>query len=105
MHRTRAVTRRGCTPTRTSVHAVLEVRMSRSVAIVAVTATLLAGCALPATLTHIASSGDEPLAAVHRFSVLHYFTGPPDGSWPNVGRLVFDNAGNLYGATNIGGSG
>jgi hypothetical protein len=79
--------------------------MSRSVAIVALTATLLAGCALPATLTHIASSGDEPLAAVHRFSVLHYFTGPPDGSWPNVGRLVFDNAGNLYGATNIGGSG
>jgi len=70
-----------------------------------VAAAMLAGCALPETLTSSVSDGGTPLAAAHRFSVLHYFTGPPDGSWPNVGRLVFDKAGNLYGATNIGGSG
>ena len=79
--------------------------MSRSLAIVAATATLLAACALPATLTPIASSGGEPAAAARRFSVLHFFTGPPDGSWPTVGHPVLDKGGNLYGATNLGGSG
>lgn len=65
----------------------------------------MAGCALPTSLTAIASNGGDPLAAAHRFSVLHFFTGPQDGSWPNLGRLVLDRAGNLYGATILGGSG
>ena len=73
--------------------------------IVAATAALAAGCALPPSATPIASSGGESLAVAHRFSVLHFFTGPRDGSWPNLGRLVFDKAGNLYGATILGGSG
>jgi hypothetical protein len=77
----------------------------RSVAILAATATLLAGCALPPTEAPIVSSGGQPLATAHRFSLLHSFTGPPDGGWPTIGRLVFDKAGNLYGATNLGGSG
>jgi uncharacterized repeat protein (TIGR03803 family) len=38
------------------------------------------------------------------FGLLHTFTGPPDGEFP-TSRLVFDQAGNLYGTTQIGGSG
>lgn len=78
---------------------------NRSLPIVAATAALVAGCAFPATLMPTASSGDQPLAAARRFSALHFFTGPPDGNWPNAGRLVFDSVGNLYGATILGGSG
>ena len=80
-------------------------RASRSLTIVAATAALMAGCAAPASLTPGISSGGQPLTAARRFSALHFFTGPPDGSWPNAGRLVFDKAGNLYGATILGGSG
>lgn len=76
-----------------------------SLTIVAATAALVAGCALPTSLTAIASDGGDPLAAAHRLAVLHFFTGPQDGSWPNIGRLAFDRAGNLYGATILGGSG
>jgi uncharacterized repeat protein (TIGR03803 family) len=35
-------------------------------------------------------------------SVLHYFAGDPDGALPIAG-LIFDQAGNLYGATTSGG--
>jgi len=38
------------------------------------------------------------------FVLLHTFTGPPDGEFP-AGHLVFDDAGNLYGTSQIGGSG
>ncbi len=37
-------------------------------------------------------------------SVLHNFSGPPDGEWP-VGGLVRDAAGNFYGTTSAGGTG
>ena len=37
-------------------------------------------------------------------SLLHTFTGPPDGDLP-ASRLVFDNAGDLYGSTQNGGTG
>ena len=36
--------------------------------------------------------------------ILYSFTGGSDGSYPTAG-LIFDNAGNLYGATNAGGTG
>ena len=36
-------------------------------------------------------------------TVLHSFTGPPDGNWP-LGSLILDAAGNLYGTTSWGGS-
>jgi len=37
-------------------------------------------------------------------TILHRFSGGPDGSVP-YSTLVFDSAGNLYGTTNLGGSG
>jgi uncharacterized repeat protein (TIGR03803 family) len=44
------------------------------------------------------------LVSAQRFSVIHYFAGPPaDGSFPE-GSLVADPAGNLYGTTSSGGS-
>lgn len=70
-----------------------------------VAATALAGCANSASTMPIVSSKGVPFAASGRFSILHFFTGPPDGSWPDEGRLVFDKAGNVYGATYTGGSG
>jgi len=42
------------------------------------------------------------LDAQGNYSVLHSFTGPPDGSTP-YGTLVMDSAGNLYGTTEKGG--
>jgi uncharacterized repeat protein (TIGR03803 family) len=38
------------------------------------------------------------------FTVLHSFGEPPDGASPAEGSLVQDNAGNLYGATELGGT-
>lgn len=68
---------------------------------------LLAGCSgiarLPAT--HEVMVQSQHASAPLRETVLHFFSGPPDGTLPNVGRLVFDRFGNLYGATNTGGSG
>jgi len=37
-------------------------------------------------------------------TVLYSFAGPPDGSGPGLGDLIFDQAGNIYGATMNGGS-
>jgi uncharacterized repeat protein (TIGR03803 family) len=36
-------------------------------------------------------------------TVLHTFTGVPDGAVPWVGALISDSAGNLYGTTSAGG--
>jgi uncharacterized repeat protein (TIGR03803 family) len=46
----------------------------------------------------------EPSSDGWREQVLHAFIGKPDGASPN-GRLLFDAAGNLYGATGVGGVG
>ena len=37
-------------------------------------------------------------------SVLHTFTGPPDGQYPGSENLTFDQAGNIYGTTKYGGA-
>jgi len=49
-----------------------------------------AGCG---TVFKLAATGEE--------TVLHSFTGSPDGSWPN--GLIRDTKGNLYGTTYLGG--
>ena len=38
-------------------------------------------------------------------NALYFFAGKPDGAAPLTGHLIRDTAGNLYGATNAGGSG
>jgi hypothetical protein len=43
-------------------------------------------------------------AQAQTFTVLHAFTGPPDGGFPN-GGLILDAKGNLYGTTSEGGTG
>src|SRR5205823_6941598 len=43
------------------------------------------------------------LAPDGTFTVLHAFTGTPDGALPLAG-LIFDSAGNLYGTAAMGGS-
>ena len=48
------------------------------------------------TVFKIDSSGNE--------TVLHYFTGPPDGEVPDFAGLIIDTAGNLYGTTAFGGA-
>jgi uncharacterized repeat protein (TIGR03803 family) len=52
-----------------------------------------AGCG---TVFKLATTGEE--------TILHSFTGPPDGSWPYAG-LIRDGKGNLYGTTYLGGTG
>jgi hypothetical protein len=37
-------------------------------------------------------------------TILHGFTGRLDGGWP-VGGVVLDSAGNIYGTTDMGGTG
>jgi uncharacterized repeat protein (TIGR03803 family) len=48
------------------------------------------------------SCGGQPPPPNDGFSVLHNFTGPPDGAGSTAG-LVEDSAGNLYGTTSQGG--
>jgi hypothetical protein len=43
-------------------------------------------------------------AAPWNFAVLYNFTGAPDGSHPEA-SLIFDSAGNIYGTTQVGGTG
>src|SRR5579862_2028898 len=67
---------------------------------------MLAGCVGATQLSPRTDvSAQKRSTTVARQTLLHFFKGPPDGTLPNVGRLVFDRAGNLYGATNTGGSG
>ncbi|MBV8531712.1 MAG: hypothetical protein JO104_10375, partial [Candidatus Eremiobacteraeota bacterium] len=69
-----------------------------------VASSILAGCSAGRqTIPSAAARQQEQRERT--ISVLHFFAGPPDGTLPNVGRLVSDGAGNLYGATNTGGSG
>ncbi len=62
------------------------------------------------TTTAGASSGNgtvyelSPSGSGWTERVLYNFTGGSDGSYP-TGGLIFDNAGNLYGSTNVGGTG
>lgn len=44
----------------------------------------------------------EPTTDAWIVSVLHAFTGTPDGSYPSA-RTTFDESGNLYGTTQQGG--
>jgi uncharacterized repeat protein (TIGR03803 family) len=67
----------------------------RFAALVAVTMAAL--ISQPAT----GQSTGEPPAPT--FTVLHSFTGPPDGGFP-FANVILDQAGNLYGATLEGGS-
>lgn len=57
--------------------------------------TYAGGASGAGTVFKVDTSGQE--------TVLHSFTGPPDGYLPFAG-LVMDNAGNLYGTTIIGGT-
>jgi uncharacterized repeat protein (TIGR03803 family) len=45
-----------------------------------------------------------PPAHTQTFTVLHKFTGPPDGGFPN-GSVIVDSKGNVYGTTSEGGTG
>ncbi len=54
------------------------------------------GCGVVFKLTHVSGTWTE--------SVLHTFTAGDDGIFPASG-VVFDNAGNLYGTTVVGGTG
>jgi uncharacterized repeat protein (TIGR03803 family) len=45
-----------------------------------------------------------PLAQAQKFTVIHKFTGPPDGGFPGGGVIV-DSKGNIYGTTAEGGTG
>ncbi len=83
---------------------------SRAIAALAV--ALLAGCAPPASVSAPApvsvpvTSDRGPSSPDARgYDLLYGFTGPPDGSWPDEGRMTFDKAGTLYGATYTGGTG
>src|SRR5438270_646683 len=42
-------------------------------------------------------------AGAWKFRVIHTFTGGPDGGGGSAGRVLFDNAGNLYGVCTVGG--
>ena len=72
----------------------------------AVTLLALAGCT---ATSHLALPNPANVAVTARDaareSIVHFFSGRPDGAWPNTGRLVADRAGNLYGATIMGGLG
>src|SRR5258708_5058628 len=46
-----------------------------------------------------------PSAQTQTFTVLHTFLGGADGQDPLDGRLILDAKGNLYGTTDLGGSG
>ena len=46
-----------------------------------------------------------PLAEAQTFTVLHQFAGGADGQDPLDGSLILDPIGNLYGTTDLGGSG
>lgn len=73
----------------------------------AATAALLAGCAFSGAFNvasgQVGFNGSSP--SKHSYSILHFFAGRPDGAWGTVGRLIVDRSRNLYGATNIGGTG
>jgi uncharacterized repeat protein (TIGR03803 family) len=71
----------------------------------AVTLLALAGCsgASHLALPNAANEAVTSRAAAGE-TIVHFFAGR-DGAWPDVGRVVADRAGNLYGATIMGGSG
>jgi uncharacterized repeat protein (TIGR03803 family) len=69
------------------------------------------------TVSGGASCGSSPCGVVFRLqppanalstnwteTVIHRFTGSPDGWSPGYGKLIFDSAGNLYGTTANGGT-
>jgi uncharacterized repeat protein (TIGR03803 family) len=69
---------------------------------------LLSSCkhsfSLFVSLIILAFAAVAPLAQAQTFTVIHKFTGPPDGGFPNGGVIV-DSKGNIYGTTSEGGTG
>jgi uncharacterized repeat protein (TIGR03803 family) len=69
---------------------------------------LLSSCSYPLSifisLIVLASATVAPLAQAQTFTVIHKFTGSPDGGFPNGGVIV-DSKGNIYGTTSEGGTG
>jgi uncharacterized repeat protein (TIGR03803 family) len=61
--------------------------------------TFLAAAALAIALETVTT----PSAQAQTFTLLHVFTGAPDGAYPEAG-FVQDAAGNLYGTSQLGGS-
>jgi hypothetical protein len=72
---------------------------------------VLAGCAAPLSpggapsIVQRFASRLSPAIHARREQALYFFSGAPDGELPGVGRLTFDRAGNLFGATSTGGTG
>ena len=60
--------------------------------------------ALIVSLIILALAPIAPLAQAQKFTVIHKFTGPPDGGFPGGGVIV-DSKGNIYGTTSEGGTG
>ena len=69
-------------------------------------AHLLVCCNLrqPAIESNHLGQGLRKVTPSGKETVLHSFTGNPDGAYPFSSTLVFDTKGNVYGTTNAGGT-
>ncbi|HWG11238.1 MAG TPA: choice-of-anchor tandem repeat GloVer-containing protein [Rhodanobacteraceae bacterium] len=64
----------------------------------------LVRCALLASAFSLAAFAGSVYAQTYNLHVLHRFSGPPDDGWRPSTSVIFDDAGNLYGTTNNGGT-
>ncbi len=56
-----------------------------------------------AATSNVVQGQSLPEDPVFHFSLVHAFAGGADGAFPGYASLIFDDKGNLYGATTIGG--